>query len=96
MEYLFIVGRTDKWNTETVTQDAVREEVNQAKTLYAAGTVRQIWSRGDVGGACLLLEVANEEEGLATINSLPLMKKGFLKIDVALPLKPYYGFASTN
>jgi hypothetical protein len=82
MEYLFIVGRTDKWNTETVTQDAVREEVNQAKTLYAAGTVRQIWSRGDVGGACLLLEVANE--------------KGFLKIDVALPLKPYYGFASTN
>jgi muconolactone delta-isomerase len=96
MQYLCIVGRTDKWNQEEVTQDAVRAEVKQAKTLYTAGTVRQIWSRGDVGGACLLLEVASEEEALAAINSLPLMQKGFLKIDIALPLKSYYGFASTD
>jgi hypothetical protein len=60
--------------------------------LYAAGFIRQVWQRGDVGGACLLAEADGEEAVRATLATLPLVKAGMLEIVAVIPLKPYRGF----
>ena len=64
------------------------------KELYAAGILRQIWLRGDVGGAVLLWEAASEDEVRAAILSLPIVKAGMLELVALVPLKPYPGFSA--
>ena len=67
-------------------------ESQRVKELYAAGILRQIWLRGDVGGAVLLWEAASEAEVRAAIESLPIFEAGMLELIVLAPLKPYPGF----
>lgn len=68
------------------------QESQRVKELYAAGILRQIWLRGDVGGAVLLWEAASEDEVRAAIESLPIFKAGMLELIALAPLKPYPGF----
>lgn len=67
-------------------------ESQRVKELYAAGILRQIWLRGDVGGAVLLWEATSEDEVRAAIGSLPIVKAGMLELIALVPLKPYPGF----
>src|SRR5688572_29425952 len=71
---------------------ALREqEVEQARVLYSEGFFRQLWHRGDVPGACLLIEADSEDHVRERLNTLPLYQAGMLEV-LIIPLKPYAGF----
>jgi muconolactone delta-isomerase len=71
---------------------ALREaEVAQARVLYADGFLRQLWTRGDVAGACLLCEADSEAQVREKLNSLPLYRAEMVEFSL-VPLKPYAGF----
>jgi muconolactone delta-isomerase len=67
-------------------------EAQRARTLYAEGFIRQIWSRGDMPGACLLIEAPDEAQARAALHSLPLFAAGMLELTALVPLLPYRGF----
>ena len=71
----------------------VQAEVAQARVLYAQGFIRQIWHRGDVPGACLLVEAESEAQVRETLNTLPMVGTGMLEVSI-IPLKPYAGFCT--
>ena len=54
--------------------------------------LRQIWLRGDLPGAAIVWEAANEDEVRAAIESLPIFQAGMLELVALAPLKPYPGF----
>jgi muconolactone delta-isomerase len=68
-------------------------EFEMIRRLYAAGLVRQIWLRGDAGGACAIVEAASTDEVAEKFNALPLIREGYLQPPMIVPLKPYSGFA---
>jgi muconolactone delta-isomerase len=77
---------------ETPAPADLREaEFEMIRGLYAAGLVRQIWLRGDAGGACAIVEAASTDEVAEKLNALPLAAN--LQPPMTVPLKPYSGFA---
>jgi hypothetical protein len=60
-------------------------EALRARTLYSEGFIRQIWQRGDMPGACLLLEAADEVQVRAGLESLPLVAASMLEITNIVP-----------
>jgi muconolactone delta-isomerase len=81
--------------TESFSQEQfaalLEAEAEAARALYAAGTLRFAWSREDVLGACLLLEVADVEAAAAALQQLPLYANGMLEAQI-IPLRGYRGF----
>lgn len=63
----------------------------RVRELYAEGTVRQLWGRGDVPGAIMLLEAADEAAARAALGSLPLAQREMLEVQL-VPLRPYRAF----
>ena len=96
MQAIFIIGRSDKGKVEAIPADQMTAEVDYVRARYADDRIRQVWSRGDVAGAVLLIEAANYEEASAIVASLPLMKSGFLQVESTVPLKPYRAFGASN
>jgi muconolactone delta-isomerase len=93
MQFLTVSRRrTDQFSDAEFTA-RVAAEVAQARALYAAGFIRQIWHRRDVAGACILVEAASEDEVRQKLQTLPLVAAGMLEVTV-IPLKPYAGFCS--
>ncbi|HEY3626858.1 MAG TPA: muconolactone Delta-isomerase family protein [Terracidiphilus sp.] len=93
MQFLSISRRrTDAFPPEAFTPERIGQEGARVKELYASGAIRHIWARGDVGGAAILWEAADEAEARAAVESLPLYRAGMLEIVILLPLKPYAGF----
>lgn len=92
MQVICVIGRSPKGNSETIPSDQMAAEADYVRACYIDGVVRQIWSRGDVGGAVLLLEAADLEDARAVVSRLPLMQSGFLQVDSIVPLKPYRAF----
>ena len=84
--------RTDAFPPEAFTPERISGEATRVKELYEAGILRQIWARGDAGGAAILWEAVNEDEVRAAAESLPLFKAGMLEIVFLVPLKQYAGF----
>ncbi|HEX4394101.1 MAG TPA: muconolactone Delta-isomerase family protein [Mycobacterium sp.] len=82
--------RTEKYDA-TDFDTVVTAETDRVRTLYAEGVVRHSWHRGDVAGACLILEVTNAEAAQAIVDSLPLGASGMAEFTV-VPLQPYRGF----
>ena len=70
-------------------QDAEAEAV---RTLYADGVIRQIWMRGDMPGAVLMIEAADEAEVRTHLHTLPMHQAGMLEVIAIVPLKPYRAF----
>lgn len=64
------------------------------RALYAAGTLRQIWKRGDMPGASIVWEAGSEAEVRVAIESLPIYQAGMLELVALIPLEPYPGFAA--
>jgi len=85
--------RTDTFPPEAFTAELASQEAQRVKELYATGILRQIWLRGDMPGAAILWEAANEQEVRDAIGSLPIFKAGMLELIALVPLKPYPGFA---
>jgi muconolactone delta-isomerase len=84
--------RTDAFPPEAFTPELAARESERVKELYAAGLIRQIWTRGDLPGAAILWEAANEAEARAALSSLPINRAGMLEILFLVPLAPYRGF----
>ncbi len=82
--------------TEAFTDDQFAEllvpEADRVRALYAQGTIRAAYSRGDVAGAVLILECANLEEAEAAVATLPLAAKGMLEVQI-VPVRGYRGFS---
>jgi hypothetical protein len=86
--------RTDQFPPEAFTPELVGQEGQRVRALYASGILRQVWKRGDVGGAAILWEAASEAEVRAAIESLPIYRAGMLEITAVVPLEPYAGFSN--
>jgi muconolactone delta-isomerase len=93
MQFMVLLRRITERFSEADFVPLLDAEAERARTLYTAGITRQIWSRGDIPGACLLIEAADEPEVRAILASLPLLAAGMLEITALVPLKPYRGFA---
>jgi muconolactone delta-isomerase len=91
MQFLTLSRRRTAQFGEADFAARVEAEVEQARVLYAAGFIRQIWHRGDVGGACILVEADSEERVREMLGTLPLMQAGMLEVTI-VPLRPYAGF----
>lgn len=93
MQFISISRRqTDAFPPEAFTPELIGQEAARVKEMYVAGILRQIWARGDAGGAVILWEAAGEDEVRAAIESLPIFNAGMLGLDALVPLKPYAGF----
>ena len=93
MQFLSVSRRrTDAFPPEAFTPELVGGEGARVKELYATGLIRQVWARGDAGGAAILWEAENEGEAREAVESLPLFKAGMLEIVIFVPLQPYAGF----
>ena len=55
------------------------------------GDFREIYSRGDVPGAVLLIEADSAEAARALMDELPMAQRGMMEIQI-VPLRPYRGF----
>lgn len=83
--------RTEQFSDEQFAP-LLEAETHRARTLYSQGIIRQIWHRGDMPGACLMIEAASEQEVREILSTLPLVAAGMLEIVSVVPLKPYGGF----
>jgi muconolactone delta-isomerase len=86
--------RTDAFPPEAFTPELVGREAARVKELYASGVLRQIWKRGDMGGAAIVWEAADEAAVRGALASFPLAQAGMLEIVAVVPLEPYAGFAN--
>src|SRR4051794_22214791 len=46
-------------------------EFERARVLYSQSFIRQIWHRGDIPGACLIVEAESEQQVRETLRTLP-------------------------
>jgi muconolactone delta-isomerase len=87
--------RTDAFPPEAFTPELTAREGRRVKELYAAGTLRQVWKRGDTAGAAILWEASSEDEVRAAIESLPIAQAGMLELVALVPLEPYPAFTQS-
>jgi len=93
MQFLSLSRRlVDKFPPESFTPDLMGRETARVRELYAAGTLRQIWKRGDLPGASIVWEAASRADVEAAIDSLPIYQAGLLEIVAIIPLEPYPAF----
>lgn len=94
MQFLSISRRrTEVFPPEAFTPDLTGREAQRVKELYAAGILRQIWKRGDAGGAVILWEAPGEAEVREALDSLPIAQANMLEVVAFVPLQPYPGLA---
>ena len=94
MQFLFVMRV--KESAAPITSEQRESEVAYLRATYGMDIVRQVWSRGDAAGACLLIEASDEGEACAAIEALPLMRAGKLDIQLCVPLQAYRGFADAR
>jgi muconolactone delta-isomerase len=93
MQFLILLRRVTEGFAPEQIEALLEPEAQAARALYTEGYTRQIWSRGDVPGAVLLVEAADLDEVHRRLPELPLFKAGMLAVDAITQLKPYRGFA---
>ncbi|WP_322023588.1 muconolactone Delta-isomerase family protein [Burkholderia sp. BCC1977] len=92
MQFLTLSRRRTEQFSDLAFQSRLEAEAQRARTLYSEGFIRQIWQRGDMPGACLLIEAEDEVKVREGLESLPLVAAGMLEITNIVPLSPYRGF----
>ena len=91
MQFLIVSRRRLESFSEAEFTARIEQEFEQARTLYTDGFIRHIWRRGDLAGACILVEADSEDQARERINTLPLYQAGMIEF-LLIPLKPYAGF----
>lgn len=91
MQYLSLSSRRCDQFSDAEFAALVEAEIAQARALYGDGFIRQIWHRGDVPGACILLEADSLDQAKERLQTLPLVRAGMLEVSI-VPLVPYAGF----
>ncbi len=92
MQFIAITRRRVEQFSDDEFAKRIEAEAEHARQLYADGVLRQIWHRGDVKGAVLMLEANSEAEARASVEHLPLYQAGMLELMMLVPMKPYAGF----
>ena len=92
MQYMVLTRRTDGFSDGDYTPERLEGEAEAVRRLYSEGIVRQIWHRGDIGGACMLMEGTSDAEIRASLQTLPLFAAGVQEAVWIVPLRPYRGF----
>lgn len=97
MQFISLSRRlVDKFPAEAFTPELMARETARVRELYAAGTLRHIWKRGDMPGASILWEAGSKADVEAAIGSLPIFQAGLLEIVALIPLEPYPGFGPVS
>jgi muconolactone delta-isomerase len=91
MQFLTLCRRRTEAFADADFATLIDDEIQRARALYVDGFIRQIWHRGDILGACILVESDSEEHAREVLDTLPLVEAGMLEITI-IPLKPYAGF----
>ncbi len=94
MQFLTISQRRKGFPPEEYVRLADQES-ERARELYSDGSIRQIWHRVDLPGACLIWEASGEEQVQEKWNTFPYAAAGMTEM-VLIPLKPYGGFRPTK
>jgi len=92
MQFLVLARRLTEKFTEEQFAPILAPEAERVRELYTEGQLRAIWSRGDVLGACFMLECADLAEAQSILKTLPLNASGMLEAQI-IPLRGYRGFA---
>lgn len=92
MQFLTLSRRKTELYSPADFEARLEAEAERARALYAEGFIRQIWQRGDMLGACLLVEAPDEAIVRDRLRSLPLVEAGMLELTHIVPLSPYRGF----
>ena len=93
MQFMVLLRRISERFSDADFAPLLEPEADRARALYIEGVIRQIWSRGDVPGACVLIEAPDEAQARAALETLPLLANGMLELSGLVPLEPYRGFA---
>lgn len=91
MQFMIVSRRRIESFSDAEFTGLIEQEFEQARALYTDGFIRQIWRRGDLAGACILVEADSEERARERLNTLPLYQAGMIEFSL-MPLKPYAGF----
>ncbi len=91
MQFLAVCRRRTEAFSEEQFAKLLDAEAARVRELYAEGFIRSAWSRGDVLGACLVLESAAIDEADAKMRTLPLYAADMLDVEL-IPLRGYRGF----
>jgi uncharacterized protein YciI len=94
MHFIAITRRFVERFTEAEFAALLGPEGERARALYAAGSFRAIYSRGDVPGAVIEIEAGDLAEATSLVESLPFARQGLMEFQV-VPLKPYRVFAAS-
>jgi len=92
MQFMVLTRRSQAFADSAYTPARLGQEAQVVRGLYLEGAIRQIWHRGDAGGACMLMESNSEEEVRRFLDLLPLFAAGMQEVVVIVPLLPYRGF----
>ncbi len=95
MQVLAICRRKTESFTQAQFEALLDEEADGVRRLYAQGVVRAAWTREDVLGACLMLEVESLASAHEAVAGLPLGQRGMLEVQY-VPLRGYRGFGPRN
>jgi uncharacterized protein YciI len=91
MQFLALTRRRTEAFSEADFAAVLEAEAEQARSFYASGIFRQIFSRGDIPGAAIVLEAADAAEARRIAGMLPLAQKGMMDVEI-IELRPYRGF----
>ncbi len=91
MQFLVINRRRTEQYDDAEFERVIPAETDRVRVLYAAGIIRQAWLRGDVSGACFILEAVDEADARGVASHLPLATEDLSDFTV-IPLLPYRGF----
>ncbi len=92
MQYLAVLRRRSETFSEAEFAPLLDPEAARVRELHASGAFRMVYSRLDTPGAVILIEAADDAEAAALVNSLPLMARGMLELQLLVPLRAYRGF----
>jgi muconolactone delta-isomerase len=91
MQFLALTRRRTEMFSDADFAAVLEAEAEQARTLYSRGIFRQIFSRGDIPGAAIVLEASDVIDARHITDTLPMAQKNMMDVEI-IELRPYRGF----
>ncbi len=77
----FVIATRDR-SLDDCTPDFLAAEAKAAAKLWAEDFIREIYNRADGMGGIIVVEAKDEDEVRDRMQSMPMVKRGYLKLDV--------------
>jgi muconolactone delta-isomerase len=88
--FAFLRRRVEAFGEDAIAK-LLDPEAEEARRLYADGFIKHIYSRQDVPGAVMQLEVASVDEAKRVLQRLPMVASEMMETTY-VPVGPYRGF----